>query len=107
MKPTRVHGVTGVSVRVQNHDDARDGPLMTVPGASTYDAAELLLSYMHDAGVLPRAAVLEPLVAQAWLGNNVDLLHASAAAGPEQSRAAAADAPDAPRLPDEHDGPTA
>lgn len=90
---------------MQNHDDAKDGPLMTVPGASTYDAAELLLSYMHDAGVLPRSAVLEPLVAQAWLGNNVDLLHTS---GHSLSPGSAVeDAPNAPRRPDAHDGPAA
>lgn len=85
---------------VQNHDAARDGPLMTVPGATTYDAAELLLSFMHDAGSLPRSAVLEPLVTQAWLGNNVDLLHTV-----PRARGAPADIPDAPQVPDGDSSP--
>lgn len=92
---------------MQNHDDARDGPLPTVPGASTYDAAELLLSFIHDAGALPRSAVLEPLVAQAWLGNNVDLLHTAAvsprATDPEAEGPPAA-AADEPQRTDEPEG---
>lgn len=90
---------------MQNHDNARDGPLLTVPGASTYDAAELLLSFIHDAGALPRSAVLEPLVEQAWLGNNVDLLHAGPAPGAPPRPSAGADVPDAPQSKPDRNSP--
>eukprot|EP00892_Ulva_mutabilis_P008166 jgi/Ulvmu1/5721/UM024_0074.1 len=86
-------------VEYLNHDSARDGPLLTVPGASTYDVAELLLSFIHDAGALPRSAVLEPLVTQAWLGNNVDLLHTSSP--PCASSRSRADVGDAPQQSDD------
>ena len=41
------------------------------------EAAELLLSWMYDSQQLPEDAVLDPLLAQLWLGNNVKLPHST------------------------------
>lgn len=51
--------------------------MLSVPNSTTYEAAELLLSWLLDMQQVPPADVLEPLCLQAWLGNNVDVIHTS------------------------------
>lgn len=51
--------------------------MLSVPTSTTYEAAELLLSWLLDMKQVAPAAVLEPLCVQAWLGNNVDVIHSS------------------------------
>lgn len=49
--------------------------MLSVPMSTTYEAAELLLSWLLDMRRLQPLEVLEPLCVQAWLGNNVDVIH--------------------------------
>jgi hypothetical protein len=49
--------------------------VMTMPATSTYEAAELLLSWLLDSASTCAADVEKSLVLQLWLGNNVDLVH--------------------------------
>ena len=51
--------------------------LLSIPTSSTYQAGELLLSWLLEARRVPAEEILEPLGLQAWLGNSVDVLHSS------------------------------
>jgi hypothetical protein len=49
-------------------------PDLRVYSTTTAQAAQLLLTWMRDSKCMPEEAILDPVVAQLWLGSNVNLL---------------------------------